>query len=527
MTSRTARGTTCTTLPPVILVDGNVQVPIDDALRSAFRPGDKLFAVKVETSNLNAGKDKGQGESQIELLLVPQNDTTLVESAVSGALLAGGTLRLCSDERLTQFFLDCATLLERDDIWLAICEVNAGDVSAALAKGRSTTRLTVSSAMRAAMIEGLRTWAAKSPKDEPASGGRTVEHSDWTCSSHRRELGVVAFVFEGRPNVVVDAVGVLRYRNTVVMRIGSDALATATAIFKLVIAPALEAAQLPESSVHLLQSTSHAAGWGLFSDRRVGLAVARGSGRTVQILGSIASSNGIPTSLHGKGGAWGIVSPAAATPLNFIRDVIQASITDSLDRKVCNTLNTILVPRALAPFAVPHVLDAMHDAARRRSTEFRLHYTAEAGEFVPACMKSQLVSIRRAAGTKEELQATLLEAPLDLGHEWEWEDAPEATLHVFDGPLEAAITLFNTFSPKFVLSLWSPNHEEHRWVLHAADAPFVGDRHTRWVDGQKALRQPELGLCNWENGRLLGRAGILTGADVGTTVLTYRSKEVL
>jgi glutamate-5-semialdehyde dehydrogenase len=48
----------------------------------------------------------------------------------------------------------------------------------------------------------------------------------------------------------------------------------------------------------------------------------------------------------------------------------------------------------------------------------------------------------------------------------------------------------------------------------------VGDGFTRWVDGQYALDTPELGLSNWERGRLLGRSGILSG-DV---IYTVRSR---
>ncbi len=48
------------------------------------------------------------------------------------------------------------------------------------------------------------------------------------------------------------------------------------------------------------------------------------------------------------------------------------------------------------------------------------------------------------------------------------------------------------------------------------NAPFVGDDLTRWVDGQFALRKPELGLSNWERGRLFGRGGILAGDSVYT-----------
>ena len=50
----------------------------------------------------------------------------------------------------------------------------------------------------------------------------------------------MGFVFEGRPNVFADATGVLRGGNTVVFRIGSDALGTARALMEHVVAPAIE-----------------------------------------------------------------------------------------------------------------------------------------------------------------------------------------------------------------------------------------------------------------------------------------------
>ena len=57
-----------------------------------------------------------------------------------------------------------------------------------------------------------------------------IEHEGWSVEARRAPLGVVGFVFEGRPNVFADATGVLRTGNTVVMRIGRDALGTAEAI---------------------------------------------------------------------------------------------------------------------------------------------------------------------------------------------------------------------------------------------------------------------------------------------------------
>jgi glutamate-5-semialdehyde dehydrogenase len=62
---------------------------------------------------------------------------------------------------------------------------------------------------------------------------------------------------------------------------------------------------------------------------------------------------------------------------------------------------------------------------------------------------------------------------------------------------------------------------EHDELWASVDAPFVGNGFTRWVDGQYALDKPELGLSNWEGGRMLGRGGILSGDSVHT--VRYRA----
>src|SRR6202008_1053844 len=117
-------------------------------------------------------------------------------------------------------------------------------------------------------------------------------------------LGVVGFVFEGRPNVFAAATGVIKSGNTVVFRIGSDALGTARAIAEHALGPALEASGLPPAAVQLLDTPSRAAGWALFAASRLALAVARGSGGAVAQLGAVARQAGVAVSLHGTGGAW-------------------------------------------------------------------------------------------------------------------------------------------------------------------------------------------------------------------------------
>ena len=122
-----------------------------------------------------------------------------------------------------------------------------------------------------------------------------------------------------------------------------------------------------------------------------------------------------------------------------------------------------------------------------------------------------------AAGTADEPVAEVL--PLaDLSREWEWEATPELTLGVA-ASLDEAVDLFNRYSPRFAASLIAEDQQAQQRFFAGVDAPFVGNGFTRWVDGQYALSRPELGLSNWQGGRLLGRGGILSGDSVFTVRL--------
>jgi glutamate-5-semialdehyde dehydrogenase len=95
---------------------------------------------------------------------------------------------------------------------------------------------------------------------------------------------------------------------------------------------------------------------------------------------------------------------------------------------------------------------------------------------------------------------------------------PEVAVVVVDDVAEA-VALCNRFSPHFVASLVSADVAEHESFYRSVEAPFVGNGFTRWVDGQFALLQPELGLSNWQGGRLFGRGGVLSGDSVYTVRL--------
>lgn len=462
---------------------------VSDALAKAFQPGDRLVVVQ----------ESG------DLLHVPAAVQAIAAGAVRRAHAAFGQLAEVSDEAITAFFAAFAANLADDGAWSAIAKANAEDVARAQARGRSTTRLAVSEAMRADMIAGLKVW-----QDAKAGRGRLVErveHQGWSVEQVAAPLGVVGFIFEGRPNVFADATGVLRTGNTVVFRIGSDALGTARAIVEHALDPAIEAAGLPPGAAALVDSPEHAAGWAMFSDKRLGLAVARGSGPAVAQLGAIARQAGVPVSLHGTGGAW-MVAAADADPARF-----KAAVYHSLDRKVCNTLNVCAIERAAAATLVPAFLEAL-DAAGERRRNVKLHVVEGSESALPAAWCQARVAVGRAEGVVEEPKVELL--PQDqLGREWEWEETPELTLVLVDS-LDEAVALFNRYSPQFAAALISQDPGAHERFYGAVNAPFVGDGFTRWVDGQFALDRPELGLSNWENGRLFARGGVLSGDGVFT-----------
>jgi glutamate-5-semialdehyde dehydrogenase len=479
-----------------IVFGGDRLTFVSDQLADAFVAGDELVVLQ----------DTG------ELLHVPRADRLAARGAVDAAVQAFAAMGDVTEDQLDAFFGGFAGRLAEDAAFAPIAAANAADVDAARARGRSTTRLVLSEGMRADMVAGLRGWQeVRSPRGEVV---RALPHTGWTLEQVTDRLGVVAFVFEGRPNVFADACGVLRGGNTVVFRIGSDALGTARAIVEHALAPALAEAGLPTGAASLVDAPSHAAGWALFRDPRLALAVARGSGEAVRQLGSVAQQAGNPVSLHGTGGAWMVATAAADA------DTFAGAVHRSLDRKVCNTLNVCCIVRERAEALVPVFLDALDRAGADRGTHAKLHVLERDRRHVPAERFARVVPIARAAGPVDEPAAeTLIEA--QLGLEWEWEDSPEVTLVVVDD-LDEAVALFNRYSPRFVLSVLSEDAADHDRAWRTADAPYVGNGFTRWVDGQYALGTPELGLSNWERGRLLGRSGILSG----DSILTVRSRAV-
>lgn len=204
-----------------VIFGGNRVTYVTPELAAAFRPGDRLLVV----------------DSTGDLLHIPAEAARIAAEAVERAYNAFAVMDAVPDAAITAFYEAFARRLEDDACWAEILTANTGDVERARERGHTITRLQAGDKMRRDMIAGLREW-----RDAPSRRNmvqETVEHPGWRVEQVVAPLGVVGFVFEGRPNVFADATGVLRGGNTVVFRIGSDALGTARAIVHHALTPAL------------------------------------------------------------------------------------------------------------------------------------------------------------------------------------------------------------------------------------------------------------------------------------------------
>ncbi|MGA1406581.1 MAG: aldehyde dehydrogenase family protein [Ilumatobacteraceae bacterium] len=446
---------------------------------------------EVEVALLNAGAKIIVLSDRI--VVVDSHIAQRCAEGVGRAEVAFGAMAGATDQQITSFFEAFELRLAQDRHFEPVLAANSIDLENARSRGRAVGRLEITPKMRSDMIESARMWAQSAVRKEVAV--EQVQHRGWSVEKVASPLGVVAFVFEGRPNVCVDATGVLRTGNTCVFRIGSDALGTAQAIMKHCLTPALVEAGLPQDAVVLLDEAERSAGFALFSDRRISLAVARGSGEAVRDLGYVAQSNGIATSLHGTGGAWMILGDSVDA--NWFAE----TLVNSIDRKVCNTLNVCCVPRSRERELMSVLAKELRSVSAQRGKPIVVHTVGENPDAVRELLCPEI----------EVLPARVDE----LSTEWEWDAAPEFFVVATDS-IEESFALCNRYSPQFVVSVLSGDPLEHQRAWNTLNAPFVGNGFTRWVDGQYALGKPELGLSNWEQGRALGRGGILSGDDIRT-----------
>lgn len=189
-------------------------------------------------------------------------------------------------------------LTERRGEWL---KANAEDVSAAKAAGMRPAmldRLTLTPERVAGIVDGVRQVAAlpdpigKVDKMETRPNGLII-------GRRRVPLGVIAIIFEARPNVTVDAAALcLKSGNVCILRGGKEAIRSNRKAAELM-REALKRAGLPEDCVSLVQDTSHETANELMHlDGYVDVLIPRGGAGLIR---AVAREAGIPVIRTGEG----------------------------------------------------------------------------------------------------------------------------------------------------------------------------------------------------------------------------------
>jgi glutamate-5-semialdehyde dehydrogenase len=242
-----------------------------------------------------------------------------------------------------------ATAIERDSARLL--EANGKDVDAAKRKGLEAAmvdRLTLNQKGVAAMAEGLRQ-IARLPDPIGEISDMRYRPTGIQVGRMRVPLGVIGIIYESRPNVTADAAGLcLKAGNAAILRGGSEAIHSNQAIGACV-HEGLRAAGLPEDALQVIETTDRAAVGELITMREhVDIIVPRGGKGLIE---RVSSESRIPVLKH-LDGVCHVYIDSRADPDKAVR------IADNAKTQrygTCNTLETLLVHREIAPDVLPRL----------------------------------------------------------------------------------------------------------------------------------------------------------------------------
>ena len=261
-----------------------------------------------------------------------------------------------------------------------ILEANARDMQAGQAADIGAAlldRLRLDDDRVRAMAAGVRQIAAlPDPVGEVIDGSRLANGLD--VRRVRVPLGVVAVVYEARPNVTIDAAALcLKSGNAIVLR-GSSSAAHSNAVLAGVAREAVAAAGLPEAAVSLVAGGGREELAELATqDGLVDLIIPRGGEGLKQALSAVAT---VPV-IYAASGNCHVYVDASADLEAAERIVVNAKTQRP---GVCNAAETLLVHAQAAPAFLPRVLHALREDGVELRADGRTH--ALAGELAPSLL---------------------------------------------------------------------------------------------------------------------------------------------
>jgi glutamate-5-semialdehyde dehydrogenase len=351
-----------------------------------------------------------------------------------------------------------AATLEAEEA--ALTALNALDVERARHHGLSSAmvdRLQLTPQRINDMARGLREVAALSdPIGEVTHMWRRPNGLE--IGMMRVPLGVIAFLYESRPNVTADAAGLcLKSGNAVILRGGSEAIQSNLALSEM-LAKAGAAAGIPEDALQMIPTTDRSAIFELLNKNRyVDLVVARGG---EEFIRTVVEHSRVPVIKHDKGLCHTYIDVEADLALAAL-----VAFNAKVQRpSVCNAMETLLVHRDIAVSFLPGFCDQLKAA----------------GVEVRGCPETLRLVPWALAATEEDWDTEYLDLILSV--------------KVVDN-LDHALDHIARHSSRLSESIITTNYQKARRFLHEVDsaAVFV-NASTRFTDGHEFGFGAELGI---------------------------------
>ena len=323
----------------------------------------------------------------------------------------------------------------------AIVEANALDVARAQAAGTSPAiidRLTLTPDRVAAVAQAMRDTAELA---DPV--GETVR--DWTRTDGLRiqqvrvPLGVVAMIYEARPNVTVDAAALcLKSGNAALLRGSSSALSTNTSLVE-VLRNALVSAEIPADAVQLVPGGHDAVDHLMHARGLVDLLIPRGG---ADLINRVVEGATVPVVETGVGNVHVYIDKDA--DLAKAEAIIINAKTQRVS--VCNAAETMLVHADIAESFLPIALSSLNDKGVTIHGDAVVQKYAESvgATCIPATDQdwaAEYYSLDLAVAVVDDLQAALAHIRRwSTGHtEAIVSESPEATAQFIAGVDSAAV----------------------------------------------------------------------------------------
>ena len=239
-----------------------------------------------------------------------------------------------------------------------ILEANEADLDRARSSGTPDAmldRLALSPERVEGIADGLRQVAGLPDPVGEVLRGRTLPNG-LQLRQQRVPLGVVGIVYEGRPNVTVDAFGLtLKSGNAVLLR-GSSSAAQSNAALVDALRAALATELLDVDAVQLLPSEDRASVTHLIQARGlVDVVIPRGG---AGLIDAVVRDAQVPTIETGVGNCHVYVHSSADL------DMAETILLNAKTRRpsVSNAAESVLIDAAIADIAVPRLTGALQDA---------------------------------------------------------------------------------------------------------------------------------------------------------------------